>query len=225
MRRHLTGTTRWGFVACVAVSNLLAGLVSVFVWMPLADRILPAEHTMAPWIPMLLSTLLALPIASFVSRRSAKPIQDMLEATKSISRGDYTVRVEEGGSGDVAELLRSFNRMTAELGSTEMMRNDFINTFSHEFKTPIVSIRGFARRLRKGGLTETQQNGDKAGGAGPAQISDAGATTGFLISARWCGSAHPGHSRSAPPPVSGSHSGKSKGHCWPDGKAAPTPPQ
>ena len=113
---------------------------------------------MAPWIPMLLSTLLALPIASFVSRRSAKPIQDMLEATKSISRGDYSVRVEEGGSGDVAELLRSFNRMTAELGSTEMMRNDFINTFSHEFKTPIVSIRGFARRLRKGGLTETQQN-------------------------------------------------------------------
>ena len=158
MRRHLTGTTRWGFVACVAVSNLLAGLVSVFVWMPLADRILPAEHTMAPWIPMLLSTLLALPIASFVSRRSAKTIQDMLEATKSISRGDYSVRVEEGGSGDVAELLRSFNRMTAEFGSTEMMRNDFINTFSHEFKTPIVSIRGFARRLRKGGLTETQQN-------------------------------------------------------------------
>ena len=66
-------------------------------------------------MPMLLSILLAIPISSFISRVSAKPIQDMVEATKSISRGDYTVRVQEGGSGDIAELLRSFNRMTAEL--------------------------------------------------------------------------------------------------------------
>lgn len=150
-------STRGRFIACVAISNLLSGLVSLFVWMPLADHILPPGHFLAPWIPMISSIVLALPIASFVSRRSAKPIQDMVEATKSISRGDYSVRVEESGSGDIAELLHSFNRMTAELGSTEMMRNDFINTFSHEFKTPIVSIRGFARRLRRGGLTPQQR--------------------------------------------------------------------
>lgn len=156
--RRLMDSTRGRFIVCVVVSNLLAGLVSVFVWMPLASRVLPSGHFMAPWMPMVLSILLAIPISSFVSRRSAKPIQDMLEATKSISRGDYSVRVAEEGTGDIAELLHSFNQMTAELGSTEMMRNDFINTFSHEFKTPIVSIRGFARRLRHGGLTEQQRN-------------------------------------------------------------------
>lgn len=156
--RRLLESTRWRFVACVAVSNLLSALVSLFVWMPLADRLMAEDHAFGPWIPLLISIVLALPIASFVSRRSAKPIQDMVEATKSISRGDYSVRVEESGSGDIAELLHSFNCMTAELGSTEMMRNDFVNTFSHEFKTPIVSIRGFARRLRRGGLTPQQQN-------------------------------------------------------------------
>ena len=156
--RRLLGSTRGLFIACVAVSSLLAGLVTAFVWLPLAGHLLPPGHFLAPWVPMVLSILLAIPIASFVSRRSAKPIQDMVEATKSISRGDYAVRVAEEGTGDIAELLHSFNRMTAELGSTELMRNDFINTFSHEFKTPIVSIRGFARRLRRGGLTEQQQN-------------------------------------------------------------------
>lgn len=156
--RRLLDSTRWRFVACVAVSNLLSALVSLFVWVPLADRLLSKDHIFGPWIPLLLSIVLALPIASFVSRRSAKPIQDMVEATKAISRGDYTVRVQETGTGEIVELLRSFNRMTAELGSTEMMRNDFVNTFSHEFKTPIVSIRGFARRLRRGGLTLRQQN-------------------------------------------------------------------
>ena len=37
-----------------------------------------------------------------------------------------------------------------------MLRSDFVNNFSHEFKTPIVSIYGFARLLRRGGLSEEQ---------------------------------------------------------------------
>lgn len=53
-------------------------------------------------------------------------------------------------------LAESFNKMATELQSTEMLRHDFINNFSHEFKTPIVSIAGFAKLLRRGGLTEPQ---------------------------------------------------------------------
>ena len=129
-----------------------------FFWVPLTMRYLPPEHFLARWGPMLLSILLALPISYWISRLSARPIQEMLEATQAISRGDYTVRVSEEGSGDLAELLHSFNQMTNELGSTEMMCSDFICTFSHECKTPIASIRDFARRLRRGNLTPEQQN-------------------------------------------------------------------
>lgn len=38
-----------------------------------------------------------------------------------------------------------------------MLRSDFINNFSHEFKTPIVSIAGFAKLLRRGNLTDEQK--------------------------------------------------------------------
>ena len=49
--------------------------------------------------------------------------------------------------------------MTEELGHTELFRKDFINNFSHEFKTPIVSIRGFAKQLQLDDrLTEEQRN-------------------------------------------------------------------
>ena len=129
--KKLFSSARGRFIACVAVSNLLAGLLSLFVWAPLSAHILPPEHPLAPWVPMLLAILLALPVSGFVSRLSARPLQQMLHATQAVARGDYTVRVDETAGG--------------ELGSTEMMRSDFISTFSHEFKTPIVSIRGGLR--------------------------------------------------------------------------------
>jgi signal transduction histidine kinase len=54
-------------------------------------------------------------------------------------------------------LQRSFNHMARELDGIEMFRKDFINNFSHEFKTPIVSIRGFAHQLQAGGLTPEEE--------------------------------------------------------------------
>lgn len=157
MLKKLIHSTRWRFVLCVISTNVLSSILTVFVWLPLSRSIFPAGHVLAPYIPLIIATLVAIPISSAISLHSAKPIQDMLEATKSISKGDFSVRVSEEAEGDMAALLHSFNRMTAELGSTELMRNDFINTFSHEFKTPIVSIRGFAKRLRSGNLTEQQR--------------------------------------------------------------------
>jgi signal transduction histidine kinase len=48
--------------------------------------------------------------------------------------------------------------MAQELQNTEVLRSDFINNFSHEFKTPIVSIAGFAKLLKRGNLTDEQKN-------------------------------------------------------------------
>jgi signal transduction histidine kinase len=56
------------------------------------------------------------------------------------------------------EITDSFNQMAQELEHTEMLRGDFVNNFSHEFKTPIVSIAGFAKLLKKGNLTEEQKS-------------------------------------------------------------------
>lgn len=153
MIRQMLHSSRGIFVTCVAITNVLSGFLTTFIWLKLSDFAPMSALPQSPLLPMLISTLVAIPISSVVSKRSAKPLQDMMKATKSISKGDYSVRVEESGEGDICELLHSFNQMTAELGSTEMMRNDFINTFSHEFKTPIVSIRGFAKRLRNENLS------------------------------------------------------------------------
>lgn len=51
----------------------------------------------------------------------------------------------------------SINKMAEELENTEVLRSDFVNNFSHEFKTPIVSISGFAKLLKTENITEEQR--------------------------------------------------------------------
>ena len=79
------------------------------------------------------------------------PLQQNIEAMKKLANGDFTVRVNHAEHGyvprEMVEFEQSFNKAAEELGGTEILRKDFINNFSHEFKTPIVSISGFADLL------------------------------------------------------------------------------
>lgn len=96
-----------------------------------------------------LAVLIAFVVILIMSRFMLKPIHRLTAAADRISRGDYTVRVRESGPSEIRRLNRSFNHMAEELGGVEMLRSDFINEFAHEFKTPIVSIRGFAKLLKR----------------------------------------------------------------------------
>ena len=83
------------------------------------------------------------------------------QAMRDIAKGNFKKRVPEKNETEaiteIGDLERSFNQMAQNLEGIEMFRNDFINNFSHEFKTPIVSIRGFARQLQSGNLTDEQR--------------------------------------------------------------------
>lgn len=107
---------------------------------------------------IIIGGLLAFSVGNIV----LKPLWELITATKRISHGDYTARVEMGWTEkhsikELTELIENFNNMSAELQSTELFRKDFISNFSHEFKTPLASIRGFARQLCDGDLTPEQQ--------------------------------------------------------------------
>lgn len=85
------------------------------------------------------------------------PLHKLNRATKEVAAGNFDVRVEAKGTDELKRLSTSFNEMAQELGSIETLRNEFVGDISHEFKTPVVSIRGFARLLKRGNLTPAQQ--------------------------------------------------------------------
>ena len=91
-----------------------------------------------------------------------KPLEEMVTVTERVRNGDFSSRVKLpehslAAKSEIGVLAESFNNMTTELAGTELFRKDFISNFSHEFKTPIISIRGFARQLASPGLSEEQR--------------------------------------------------------------------
>ncbi len=96
-------------------------------------------------------------MTTFASFRLSKPVQVLTRAHERVQEGDFTVRLPDNQPGEMGELMRSFNDMTEALGSTAYLQKDFISSISHEFKTPIASIRGFAKLLQMPGLTEEQK--------------------------------------------------------------------
>lgn len=109
--------------------------------------------------------LISVPIGGLmswaISKIPFKPVQDLVHGMNRLAAGDFTARMNPGrimkNVPAMTEVSDSFNKMAQELEGTEMLRNDFINNFSHEFKTPIVSIAGFAKLLNRGNLTSEQQ--------------------------------------------------------------------
>ena len=96
-------------------------------------------------------------MATLAAIRFSKPITELTAATGAIQEGDFTVRLPEDASGEIGELMKSFNSMADGLSRTAYLQKDFISSISHEFRTPIASIRGFARLLQMPGLTEEQR--------------------------------------------------------------------
>ncbi len=114
-----------------------------------------------PYRPLFEFAFFSLISGSFVSillsKLPLKPLREVMKATNQISKGDYTARISLRGTRELRQLTQSFNHMAEELGSMEILHNDFVNNFSHEFKTPIVSIRGFAKLLKEQNLTPEEQ--------------------------------------------------------------------
>ena len=82
-----------------------------------------------------------------VGKMMIKPLKDITNATKRIARGDFNVVLGNKRNDELGELIESFNKMAKDLGSIEILRNDFVADISHEFKTPITSIEGYTKLL------------------------------------------------------------------------------
>ncbi len=156
------------FVCVLFLTGLvISGISVLIVYLLVHSGVLMVAPDVVPDLGklMMLSMVLSIPIGLVislaVSKFPLKPIRNLIDSMDRLASGDFKTRVNAGKImrryPDFVEVSQSFNKMAQELESTEMLRSDFINNFSHEFKTPIVSIAGMAKVLRRGNLSQQEQ--------------------------------------------------------------------
>lgn len=104
--------------------------------------------------------LLAAIVCAAANHAIVRPLRRMTLAMDRLAKGDFSFRMEKRSRAslrEVDEFARSYNIAAAELASTEMMRAGFISDFSHEFRTPINSLSGFAQLLMEDDLTDEER--------------------------------------------------------------------
>ena len=162
----------------IALTLLVSGVIFLFMFIAVAvsaltgsllietgavELITPKKITPNRMIILLSlnSLIIGAAVTMATSRLPLKPINKIVDQLNRLAKGDFKARLHFDGPFSrhptTIEITESFNKMAEELESTEMLRSDFINNFSHEFKTPIVSIAGFAKLLKRGNLTEEQK--------------------------------------------------------------------
>lgn len=88
-------------------------------------------------------------LTQFMGRVFFEPINKLGDAMNRVAEGDFSVSLEEKNSSpEIANIYDKFNLMVKELNATEVLQTDFVSNVSHEFKTPINAIEGYATLLQ-----------------------------------------------------------------------------
>lgn len=146
----------------LSVSSLISGIFLTIIYVTDLKTTWDLGPVKIAIIALAISYVTSGIFSVVLNRNILKPLKELTRATKEIAAGNFNIKVDNvlnpfNESSELGTLVDGFNHMATELKSTEMFRNDFIHNFSHEFKTPIISIRGFARQLYQGNLTPEQE--------------------------------------------------------------------
>lgn len=151
------------FLILAAAILLAAGLVLLLVRLGVIIELTEdtAEFGDLLFFMTVISLILGMGLTTLLGNAFMQPINKLINLMNRLASGDYSARLAFNrfirAHPTFREVEDSVNTMARELENTEMLRSDFINNFSHEFKTPIVSIAGFAKLLNRGNLTPDQQ--------------------------------------------------------------------
>lgn len=153
----------WGIFISVIVAVQALGfcLFSSVTWCLFHIGILNPDNPPAGWLPFLTSilssVLISICITMVISQHFFRPIQNLIRALEQVSAGNFDVRLKEHAIWcEVKEMNVNFNKMVKELNSIETLQSDFIQNVSHEIKTPLAAIEGYATLLSAS--TDDEQN-------------------------------------------------------------------
>lgn len=146
------------FLIELVTTLLTIGLYYLFIFL----NLIPKNTVISIWIPVIIfasCNLVGAVGASVFSSMFLKPIDEAITALQKVASGNFDIRLETDSKNTrLSRLKQSLNETAKQLGSIEVMRNDFTNVISHEFKTPVASIMGYAQRLKSREMSDAERD-------------------------------------------------------------------
>ena len=144
----------WTHVSVRTGSSTVMGIVMIQT----AAQNIRATYSDLIWqlgIGALCVLMAAVALTFFLTRRLTKPLTAMEQAASALAQGDFTARApEDNTSREIRSLAAAFNRMAGQLDGMEQSRRDFVANVSHELRSPVTSIQGFAQGILDGTVKE-----------------------------------------------------------------------
>jgi len=121
----------------------------------------PASSKSAAWRPFLRDLLfaalagaaLAAALSFVLARSIVRPIRRVARASHALAVGETPTPLPEDGSRELASLAKAFNDMAEQLAASRESERNFLLSVSHELKTPLTAIRGYAEGLAEGAFS------------------------------------------------------------------------
>lgn len=102
------------------------------------------------WQAGLVALLASLVLALLLTRWVARPLNNLADAAGEVAAGRYDQHIEASGPAELKGLAHAFNEMVDQVRASQQSQRDFIANISHELKTPLTSIAGFAQAIMDG---------------------------------------------------------------------------
>ena len=158
-KRDVRFSMRIRFTLLVISEMLLVSIISE-VLIALSRRYLGISVRISDFVSVIVASVaVGSAVTNFMGKKIFDPIQRLGEAMDGVAGGDFEVRLDDQqGFREIRRIYRNFNLMARELQSMEILQTDFVSNVSHEFKTPINAIEGYATLLQEEeqALTEEQ---------------------------------------------------------------------
>lgn len=158
---------KFGLTISVSLSIFIINLITiiitgVLIYFSFSIVILNDRNSnnpmVVPIMALIACVIVGIIVSACLSKIMLKNVIEFINATERVSRGDFSARLNINNPRQFKLLSKNFNLMVEELSGIEVLRTDFINNFSHEFKTPIISIKGFAEILKDEELSKEEKD-------------------------------------------------------------------
>ena len=143
---------------------LLSNIITFFVVSPIINKmiskngknliLLLKEFHGIKFLILSISFIICVTSLCFISTIVVKEIKKITKAMNEVAEGNFDIYLQTKEKDEIAQLIFHFNEMTKKLKNTAYIQKDFVNNISHELKTPIASIQGFAKILKNNNLKD-----------------------------------------------------------------------